>query len=60
LVDIMPLRNWIYAVTTVSILLDLIGPWGRFHLSRIDAQRAEGRLQTGYHRGRNPPSGADP
>ena len=45
-VDIMPLNNWLYAVTAVSILMNLMGLWGRFRLSRIDAARvkAEGRL----------------
>jgi TRAP-type uncharacterized transport system substrate-binding protein len=45
-VDIMPLNNWLYAITAVSILMNLMGLWGRFRLSRIDAERvkAEGRL----------------
>ena len=46
-VDIMPLSNWIYVITAVSILFNLMGLWGRFHLWRIDARRvkAEERLQ---------------
>jgi hypothetical protein len=46
-VDIMPLSNWIYAITAVSILFNLMGLWGRFHLWRIDTRRvkAEDRLQ---------------
>jgi hypothetical protein len=45
-VDVMPFSNWVYAVTAVSVLFNLMGLWGRFRLSRIDAQRvkAEGRL----------------
>ena len=43
----MPLSNWIYVITAVSILFNLMGLWGRFHLWRIDAHRvkAEERLQ---------------
>ena len=46
LIDIMPFSNWIYAITAVSILMNVMGLWCRFGLSRIDAQRvtAEGRL----------------
>jgi TRAP-type uncharacterized transport system substrate-binding protein len=45
-VDVMPFSNWVYAVTAVSVLFNLMGLWGRFRLSRIDAQRvrAEARL----------------
>jgi hypothetical protein len=52
-VDIMPLNNWLYAITAVSILMNLIGLWGRFRLSRIDAERvkAEGRLAALFHPG---------
>ena len=40
------MSNWVYAVTAVSVLFNLMGMWGRFRLSRIDAQRvkAEGRI----------------
>ena len=44
--DIMPLSNWIYAITAVSILFNIIGLWSKFRLWRIDAHRvkAEARL----------------
>jgi hypothetical protein len=47
-VDIMPLSNWIYVVTAVSLLFNGMGLWSRFRLWRIDARRvkAEERLST--------------
>lgn len=52
-VDIMPLSNWIYAITAVSILFNLMGLWSRFRLWRIDARRVqvEGRLRALFHPG---------
>ncbi len=46
LTDLMPFSNWLYVITAVSLLINLMGLWCRFGLSRIDAQRvkAEGRL----------------
>jgi hypothetical protein len=45
-VDIMPLKNWIYVITAVSLLFNAMGLWSRFRLWRIDARRvkAEERL----------------
>ena len=34
-VDIMPLNNWLYAITAVSILMNLMGLWGRFRSARV-------------------------
>ncbi len=45
LVDVMPLSNWFYAATAVSVVLSLMGFWGRFGLSRIDAQRVKAEKQ---------------
>jgi hypothetical protein len=46
LTDLLPLSTWLYAITAVSILINLMNVWCRFGLSRIDSQRvkAEGRL----------------
>lgn len=64
-VDVMPFSDSVYAVTAVSVLFNLMGLWGRFRLSQIDAQRVKaegacGTLPSGYHRGRDRPSGTDP
>jgi TRAP-type uncharacterized transport system substrate-binding protein len=54
--DLMPLSNWIYAITAVSILFNLTGLWSRFRLWRIDAHRvkAEARLPTLFRPGITP------
>jgi hypothetical protein len=53
LTDLLPLSHWLYAVTAVSILINLMNVWCRFGLSRIDGQRvqAEGRLATLFRPG---------
>jgi hypothetical protein len=45
-VDIMPLSNWIYVITAVSLLFNATGVWNRYCLWQIDASRvrAEERL----------------
>jgi hypothetical protein len=55
-VDVMPLSNWIYAITAVSILFNLTGLWSRFRLWRIDAHRvkAEGQLPALFRPGITP------
>jgi hypothetical protein len=52
----MPLSNWVYAITAVSILFNLMGMWSRFRLWRIDAHRvkAEARLWTLFRPGITP------
>ena len=52
-VDLMPLSNWIYAITAVSLLFNFMGVWSRFRLWRIDARRvkAEARLTTMFRPG---------
>ena len=40
-VDIMPLSNWIYVITAVSLLFNGMGLWSRFRLWRIDARRVK-------------------
>jgi TRAP-type uncharacterized transport system substrate-binding protein len=40
-IDIMPLSNWIYAITAVSLSFNLMTMWSRFRLWRLDARRAE-------------------
>jgi hypothetical protein len=52
-VDIMPLSNWIYTITAVSLWFNLIAVWSRFRLWRIDARRvrAEARLETLFRPG---------
>jgi hypothetical protein len=54
--DLMPLSNWIYAITAVSILFNLIGLWSRFRLWRLDAHRvkAEARLPALFRPGITP------
>ncbi len=54
--DIMPLSNWIYAITAVSILFNVIGLWSKFRLWRLDAHRvkAEARLATLFRPGITP------
>ena len=39
LVDIMAPENWLYAVTIVSVIFNLMTFWHRFRLWRIDANR---------------------
>jgi len=39
-VDIMPLENWIYAITAVSLLFNGMTMWSRFRLWRLDSRRA--------------------
>ena len=39
LVDIMAPENWLYVVTTVSLIFNLMTFWHRFRLWRIDANR---------------------
>lgn len=53
LTDILPFSTWLYAVTAVSILINLMNVWCRFGISRIDSQRvkAEGRLATLFRPG---------
>jgi hypothetical protein len=55
-VDIMPLSNWIYVITAVSVLFNVTGLWSRFRLWRIDAHRvkAEERLGTLFRPGITP------
>jgi hypothetical protein len=55
-IDIMPLSNWIYAITAVSILFNVIGLWSKFRLWRIDAHRvkAEARLAALFSPGITP------
>jgi TRAP-type uncharacterized transport system substrate-binding protein len=55
-VDVMPLSNWIYAITAISVLFNLMGLWSRFRLWRIDARRvkAEGRLWALFRPGITP------
>lgn len=52
-VDIMPLSNWIYAITAVSVLFNLMTLWSKFNLWRIDARRvkAEERLASVFRPG---------
>jgi hypothetical protein len=52
----MPLSNWIYAITAISVLFNLMGQWSRFRLWRIDARRvkAEGRLWALFRPGITP------
>lgn len=38
-VDIMPLSNWIYVITAVSLLFNGMSAWNRFRLWQIDARR---------------------
>jgi TRAP-type uncharacterized transport system substrate-binding protein len=54
--DLMPLSNWIYAITAVSVLFNIIGLWSRFRLWRIDAHRvkAEARLAALFRPGITP------
>ena len=54
--DIMPLSNWIYAITAVSVLFNLMGLWSKFRLWRIDAHRvkAEERLPALFRPGITP------
>ncbi len=54
--DIMPLSNWIYAITAVSILFNIIGLWSKFRLWRLDAHRvkAEERLAALFRPGVTP------
>jgi hypothetical protein len=55
-VDIMPLSNWIYAITAVSLLFNFMGLWSKFRLWRIDAHRvkAEGRIPALFRPGITP------
>jgi TRAP-type uncharacterized transport system substrate-binding protein len=39
--DIMPLSNWIYAITATSLLMNLMTMLSKFHLWRLDAQRVD-------------------
>jgi hypothetical protein len=54
--DLMPLSNWIYAITAVSILFNLMGLWSRYRLWRLDAHRvkAESQLPALFHPGVTP------
>jgi hypothetical protein len=38
-VDIMPLSNWIYVITAVSLLFNGMSAWNRFRLWQIDSRR---------------------
>lgn len=38
-VDIMPLSNWIYAITAISLLFNVMGMWNKFLLWRLDTRR---------------------
>jgi TRAP-type uncharacterized transport system substrate-binding protein len=40
-VDIMPLSNWIYAITAISLLFNAMGMWNKFLLWRLDARRVQ-------------------
>jgi TRAP-type uncharacterized transport system substrate-binding protein len=46
LTDLIPFSNWLYAITAISIIINLMNVWCRFGLSRIDGKRvnAEARL----------------
>ena len=52
-IHLMPLSNWIYAITAVSLLFNFLSLWSRFRLWRIDARlvKAEGRLATLFRPG---------
>jgi TRAP-type uncharacterized transport system substrate-binding protein len=55
-VDVMPLSNWIYTITAVSLWFNLMAVWSRFRLWRIDTNRvrAESRLETLFRPGITP------
>jgi TRAP-type uncharacterized transport system substrate-binding protein len=52
-VDIMPLSNWIYAITALSLLFNATSLWSRFRLWRIDARRVKAEERLGALFGAN-------